>query len=432
MNKIFTLASIVLLALARAPSSKAQTPQDRDAVKHAVLDYVEGFYEGDTAKIVRAFRPDVYKYGFDYVEKDKKYEGELMKYDEIVAYARRFKERGRKTPATAAKIVDLLDVQDQIASAKLTAWWGIDYVLLAKYDGRWMISSIMWQGPPPKPAAQSSAPKRGTLFIVGGGPQPPALVQEFVDLAGGAGHSRIIVFGMASATGLTTGEEKATDLRKLGATALNVFVNTAQANTDSVAHLLDAATGVWFIGGDQVKLLEALKGTKTEQAMHRMYANGAVIGGTSAGAAVMSATMLTGDERHPGGVRPVKDTTSGGAWMTIARDNIVTTPGFGFISNAIVDQHFLRRKRNNRLMSLVLEQPVHLGVGIDESTVLIVEPDGRWRVDGESVAVVYDARLASMTQPGATLGASGVVVHVLPAGGRYDPQTGVATLPHSP
>ena len=399
-------------------------------MKRAVLDYVEGFYEGDTAKIIRSFRPDVYKYGFDYVEKERKYEGELMRYDEIVAYARRFRERGRKTPPTAAKVVDLLDVQDQIASAKLTAWWGIDYVLLAKYDGRWMISSIMWQGMPPKPAAHSGAPKRGTLFIVGGGPQSPALVQEFVDLAGGAGHSKIVVFGMASATGLATGEEKANDLRKLGATALNVFVNAAQANADSVAHLLDGATGVWFIGGDQVRLLDALKGTKTEEAIHRLYANGAVIGGTSAGAAVMSSTVLTGDERHPGGVRPVNDTSSAGAWMTIARDNVVTTSGFGFIANAIVDQHFLRRKRNNRLISLVLDQPVHLGVGIDESTVLVVEPDGRWRVDGESVAVVYDARQASVTQPGATLGASGVVVHVLPAGSRYDPQTGVSTLPH--
>ena len=130
----------------------------RDAVKRAVLDYVEGCYEGDTAKIVRAFRPDVYKYGFDLDEKEHRYVGELMKYDEIIAYPRRFKERGRKTPATAAKVVQLLDVQEQIASAKLTAWWGVDYVLLAKYDGRWMISSIMWQGFPLKPL---SKPKPG-------------------------------------------------------------------------------------------------------------------------------------------------------------------------------------------------------------------------------------------------------------------------------
>ena len=270
---------------------------------------------------------------------------------------------------------------------------------------------------------------RGTLFIVGGGPQPPALVQEFVALSGGPGRAKIIVFAMASASGLTSGEEKAADLRALGATALNVYVANAQANTDSVAHLLDDATGVWFGGGDQVLLAKALTGTKTEQAIRRRYESGAVIGGTSAGAAVMSAVMLTGDERHPGGVRPVKDSSSASAYMTIARDNIVTDAGFGLISNAIVDQHFLRRKRNNRLVSLVLEQPVHLGVGVDESTALIVEPDGRWRVAGESVAVIYDARRAAITAPGTTLGASGMLMHVLPAGSRYDPRTGIATLP---
>lgn len=282
----------------------------------------------------------------------------------------------------------------------------------------------------PSPRATAvAAPHRGRLFIVGGGPQSPALVQEFVDLAGGSGLAKIIVFAMASSGGLTSGEEKANDLHKLGATARNVFVNSTQANTDSVAHLLDDATGVWFGGGDQVLLIKALKGTKTEQAIHRRYEAGAVIGGTSAGAAVMSGTMLTGDERHPGGVRPVRDSSSASAYMTIARDNIITDTGFGLISNAIVDQHFLRRKRNNRLVSLVLEQPVHLGVGIDESTALIVEPDGRWRVAGESAAVVYDARRAAITGPGAILGASGILMHVLPAGSRYDPRNGVATLP---
>jgi cyanophycinase len=175
-----------------------------------------------------------------------------------------------------------------------------------------------------------------------------------------------------------------------------------------------------------------LKGTKTERAIHRRYVAGAVIGGTSAGAAVMSAIMITGDERHPGGVRPVNDSSSASAFMTIARDNIVTDAGFGLISNAIVDQHFLRRKRNNRLVSLVLEQPVHLGVGIDESTALIVEPDGRWRVAGESVATVYDARRAAITSPGTTLGASGITMHVLPAGSRFDPRTGVVSLAGGP
>src|SRR5581483_11523244 len=201
----------------------------------------------------------------------------------------------------------------------------------------------------------------------------------------------------------------------------------AQATTDSVAHLLDDATGVWFIGGDQNKLIAALRGTKTDSAMHARYRAGAVIAGTSAGAAVMSATMITGDERHPGGARP--DSSTGG-FMTIARGDIVTDSGFAFLRDAIVDQHFLRRKRHNRLISVVLEDTPHLAAGIDESTALIVTPDGTWRVAGESVVIIYDARHAHITGGDSpVLGATDVRMHVLPAGSTFDPATGVARLP---
>jgi cyanophycinase len=268
--------------------------------------------------------------------------------------------------------------------------------------------------------------QRGTLFIVGGGPQPPALVQQFVDLAGGRGRANIVVFGMASEDGEKAGEEKANDLRALGAEARNVWVNRAQANTDSVAHLLDHATGVWFVGGDQAKLTAALRGTKTESAMHARYEQGAVIAGTSAGAAVMSAIMITGDERHPGGARP--DTSTG--FMTIARNNIVVDSGFAFLRDVVIDQHFLRRKRHNRLISVALEHAPHLAAGIDESTALIVRPDGTWRVAGESVVTVYDARHAAITPATAsTLGATDIRMHVLPAGAEFDPKTGRAKLP---
>ena len=267
---------------------------------------------------------------------------------------------------------------------------------------------------------------QGTLYIVGGGPQPPALVQEFVDLAGGRGRAKIVVFAMASAGGLSSGEAKANDLRALGADAHNVWITREQAGIDSVARLLDGATGIWFGGGDQGRLAGVLRGTATERAIHQRFAAGAVVGGTSAGAAVMSAVMITGTERRPGGER--RDTTT--ANMTIARDNIVTDSGFALIEGAIIDQHFLRRKRHNRLISLVLERAPHLGVGIDESTALIVAPDGQWRVNGASVAVIYDARSATITPSGvAVLGAAGLRMHVLPAGATFNPVTGEARLP---
>lgn len=268
--------------------------------------------------------------------------------------------------------------------------------------------------------AQSDAP-RGTLFLVGGGPQPDALVKEFVALAGGPGKAKIIVFAMASASGATSGQEKADQLKEFGASAMNVYVTRKEADTDSIAALLRDATGVWFGGGLQTRLAEALVGTKTGAAIHARYRAGAVVGGTSAGAAVMSTPMITGDERRRGGARYPSDSSD--IFLTIDRDNVITAEGLGLVTNAIIDQHFLRRKRHNRLMSLVLEGPVRLGAGIDESTALVIEPGGKWRVAGASQVVIYDARRAEVVS-GSVLGAVGVQVHVLRAGSRFEVATG--------
>ncbi len=269
--------------------------------------------------------------------------------------------------------------------------------------------------------------KRGYLFIVGGGPQSAAMVQRFVDLAGGK-KAKIVVFAMASSDGKASGEEKAEDLRKLGADARAYYIDHDEANSDSMEANMKGVTGVWFGGGDQVLLTKALLGTRVEKAIHERYEAGAVVGGTSAGAAVMSNPMLTGEERHPGGVRPPSDTTE--HYMTIARDNTELVPGFGMIKGALIDQHFLRRRRHNRFISAVLDTPAHLGVGIDESTALIVHPDGHWSVMGESAASIYDARHAKITPAGApVLGESGLILSVLPSGSSYYPATGKVVLP---
>ena len=269
--------------------------------------------------------------------------------------------------------------------------------------------------------------KRGYLFIVGGGPQSAAMVQRFVDLAGGK-KAKIVVFAMASSDGKASGEEKAEDLRKLGADARAYYIDHDEANSDSMEANMKRVTGVWFGGGDQVLLTKALLGTRVEKAIHERYEAGAVVGGTSAGAAVMSNPMLTGEERHPGGVRPPSDTTE--HYMTIARDNTELVPGFGMIEGALIDQHFLRRRRHNRFISAVLDTPAHLGVGIDESTALIVHPDGHWSVMGESAASIYDARHAKITPAGApVLGESGLILSVLPSGSSYYPATGKVVLP---
>jgi hypothetical protein len=145
----FHLFGKLTLAMLLVPGfARAQAPAERAAVERAVLDYVEGFYEGDTTKLVRSVRPEVVKYGFYVPPDSSRYVGEAMSWPEFLSYARNIRERNRPAPATAPKRVEIFDIQDQTASAKLTAWWGTDYLLLAKYDGHWMIRQVLWQSLP--------------------------------------------------------------------------------------------------------------------------------------------------------------------------------------------------------------------------------------------------------------------------------------------
>ena len=125
---------------------------------------------------------------------------------------------------------------------------------------------------------------RGYLFIVGGGPQPPALVQRFVDLAGG-GKAKIVVFGMASSGGKQGGEEKADDLRKLGAEAHAYFIDPSEANSDALAKNMEGVTGVWFGGGAQLRRTKARLRRRVEQAIHDRSGPGAGVGLTHRGGA---------------------------------------------------------------------------------------------------------------------------------------------------
>ncbi|HEY0527377.1 MAG TPA: cyanophycinase [Gemmatimonadaceae bacterium] len=276
---------------------------------------------------------------------------------------------------------------------------------------------------PPRFALSPSA-TRGVLFIVGGGNQSIDLVRQFVTLAGGPGKARIAILPMATSDAVATGAEKEAQLDSLGADAFVVNVTRSQADADSVVRLIRGATGIWFPGGDQTLLTAALNGSAALRAIHERYEAGAVVGGTSAGAAVMSDSMITGNQFYPGVASP-SDT---GSFTRLGRRTIEIAPGFGFLHNAIVDQHFIRRQRQNRLFSVVLERPGLLGVGIDEGTVLEVAPDGKWTVLGRSSVMVFDARAAKVTSAPA-LGATDIRVSVLPAGSTFDPQTGRATLP---
>ncbi|MEO1263661.1 MAG: nuclear transport factor 2 family protein [Bacteroidota bacterium] len=145
MIRIYSLFVFTLFVF----TLSAQTDHaiDRKGVERAMLDYVEGFYEGDTSKIIRGVLPAVTKYGYWKDKKTGQYAGEPMSFAEMKAFARNVQEKGKFAKPDAVKKVEIYEVQDQTASGKVTAWWGADYILLGKYDGQWKIVQVLWQGP---------------------------------------------------------------------------------------------------------------------------------------------------------------------------------------------------------------------------------------------------------------------------------------------
>jgi cyanophycinase len=260
--------------------------------------------------------------------------------------------------------------------------------------------------------------KRGTLIIVGGGDTPYAIQKRFTELAGGAGKARIAIFQMASTGDDEEAEEVLAEFKLLGAESVILNFDRKQAETEAMDVLLSGFTGYWFLGGDQNLLVASLLGTRALRRIEYRYERGAVVGGTSAGASVMTATMLTGERRAASG-RINEDLNA------VSQRTTEVAFGFGLLPGAIVDQHFSRRSRDNRLVSAVLDHPHLLGVGIDEETALIVRPDGRWEVLGNGHVKIYDARRAYIVnQDEDAVGASGIRMHVLPRGSRFDPRLG--------
>jgi cyanophycinase len=260
-------------------------------------------------------------------------------------------------------------------------------------------------------AAVSAVP--GHLVIIGGGSRSPSMMETIVSLAGGS-ESRFIVIPVASSEPEQTGDFQRDQLLGAGAGKAHVLVfDRESADRPENVAMLAQATGVFLSGGDQRRLHAALEGSKLLEALHAVYGRGGVVAGTSAGAAVMSRRMITGDELRNGDPEA--------AFETIESANIETWEGFDFLPGTIVDQHFVRRRRHNRLLSLVLEHPELLGIGIDESTAVVVGPPSRFRVIGDGPVIVYDASDAVVSKPdNRSLGAVDVRLHVLRAGAVFD------------
>jgi hypothetical protein len=148
MKKLLCL-SVAVLVLSPI-SSHAQIQSDRESVRQAVLDYVEGVYNVDPSRIERSVHPKLAKTGFYRGPKDETYRpGSNMTFEQLIEVAKTWNKEG-KLRKDAPKEITVFEVLDQMATAKLVAEWGIDYFHLAKFDGKWMIINIVWQSPPKK------------------------------------------------------------------------------------------------------------------------------------------------------------------------------------------------------------------------------------------------------------------------------------------
>ncbi len=238
-----------------------------------------------------------------------------------------------------------------------------------------LLSALCSAGPEPA----VNAPK-GHLVIHGGGPWNDVVSHRVLHLAGGP-KAKILVVPQAS-TARNAGPSTAAKWTAAGALDVKILDLKDEQAKESVA----TADLIWFGGGDQAKLVETLQGTGILEAIRERYRKGAVVGGTSAGAAVMSPVMIVRSAGKPG---------------TPEINQPILADGFGLWPGVIVDQHYLKRRRGERLMRAVRNHPDLLGVGIDESTAVIVSGTS-FEVVGPSEVVVIDARKApsELTFPG--------------------------------
>lgn len=227
------------------------------------------------------------------------------------------------------------------------------------------------------------------LVLVGGGERPPAALERFVAWAGGP-KARIVVVPWASSEPEAAAGALIEELKVFPSAALDAAPSTSSAR--EFERLLSSATGVFFTGGDQVTLMKAVDALGLGDRFRALSKAGVVFGGTSAGTAVMSPLMITGD----------------GDFTKLDPLQVATAPGLGLLPGTLVDQHFLKRQRQNRLFGLISAHRELLGLGVDEDTALLI--DGT-RAECVGATAVMTVR---------SVGPGAWSVELIPAGALYD------------
>ena len=243
-------------------------------------------------------------------------------------------------------------------------------------------------------AAQEVGPARGALVLVGGAMRDPAIVERFIELAGGPEAPIVVIPTAGGAEHYDRYYPGLRMFREAGAVDLTVLHTTDRevAGDPAFSAPLREARGVWFPGGRQWRLADAYLGTPVQEEIAGVLRRGGVVGGSSAGATILGSYLVRGDT----------------ATNTVMMGDHEV--GFGFLRDTAVDQHLLRRNRHFDLVEVIEAHPHLLGIGIDEDTAIVVEGD-RFEVLGRSYVVIYDHR---------RLLDSGGRFYFLGAGDQYD------------
>jgi len=268
--------------------------------------------------------------------------------------------------------------------------------------------------------------KQGTLIIIGGGERKDNELTVLEEVARRAGNDKLVVATIATAEPQETWEDYRKIFTKLGVKKiewLDVRVRE-EGFKEEFVRILDEAAVVFFTGGDQLKITSQLGDSYVYRRIEEIYEQGGTIAGTSAGASVMSETMLIsgdGEESHK------VDAVLGMA------------PGLGLIRNAVVDQHFAQRGRLGRLLGAITQNPRTLGIGLDENTAIVVHGDERFEVIGAGAVYVLDGSKVTYSNLGEpeqemekTMAVFDVKLHVLSAGNQFDLQERRPEMPPKP
>jgi cyanophycinase len=222
--------------------------------------------------------------------------------------------------------------------------------------------------------SQTIGPEKGKLMIVGGGPAN-SLVEKFVELAGGE-NAKIVVIPTAGEQ-----DDYADDwhfcemVKEFGAEKVSILHTRDPkiADTDEFVAPLKNATGIWFTGGRQWRLVDAYMDTKVVDECWEVLNRGGIIGGSSAGATIQGSYLARGDTKSN---------------TVMMGDHEL---GFGFLKNVAIDQHLLARNRQFDLFEIINKKPELLGIGLDESTAILVEGD-KFEVIGRYYVAIYDGK----------------------------------------